>query len=75
MPCGGSPWAAFALGGQETKHENFSLPLCRLLANNAFPRGSDGKESACNAGDPDSIPRSRRPPREGNGNTLQYSHP
>ena len=25
----------------------------------SFPGGSDGKESACNAGDPGSIPRSR----------------
>ena len=38
-----------------------------------FPGGSDGKESACNAGDPDSIPRSGRSPGEGNGNPLQYS--
>ena len=32
-----------------------------------FPGGSDGKESVCNAGDPGSIPRSGRPPGEGNG--------
>ena len=35
--------------------------------------GSDGKESACNAGDPGSISGSGRSPREGNGNSLQYS--
>ena len=35
--------------------------------------GSDGKESACNAGDPDLIPGSGRSPGEGNGNPLQYS--
>ena len=34
---------------------------------------SDGKESACNAGNPGSIPGSGRSPREGNGNPLQYS--
>ena len=34
---------------------------------------SDGKKSACNAGDPDSIPESRRSPAEGNGYPLQYS--
>ena len=34
---------------------------------------SDGKASACNAGDPGSIPGSGRSPREGNGNPLQYS--
>ena len=33
-----------------------------------FPCGSDGKESACNAGDLDSIPRLGRSPVEGNGN-------
>ena len=35
--------------------------------------GSDGKESACNGGDPGLIPRSGRSPREGNGYPLQYS--
>ena len=34
---------------------------------------SDGKESAHSAGDPDSIPGSRRLPGEGNGHPLQYS--
>ena len=38
-----------------------------------FPGGSDGKESACNAGDPGSIPGSGRSTGEGNGNPLQYS--
>ena len=35
--------------------------------------GSDGKESACSAGDQGSIPGSGRSPGEGNGNPLQYS--
>ena len=35
--------------------------------------GSDGKESACNVGDPGAIPGSGRSPGEGNGNPLQYS--
>ena len=38
-----------------------------------FPVGSDGKVSACNAGDIGSIPGLRRSPGEGNGYTLQYS--
>ena len=38
-----------------------------------FPGGSDGKESACNAGDVGSIPGSERFPGEGNGNPFQYS--
>ena len=35
--------------------------------------GSDGKESALNAGDLGSIPGSGRSPGEENGNPLQYS--
>ena len=38
-----------------------------------FPGGSDGKESACNVGDPGSIPGLGRLPGEGNGYPLQYS--
>ena len=38
-----------------------------------FPGGSDGKASACNAGDLGQIPRSGRSPGEGNGNPLQHS--
>ena len=38
-----------------------------------FPGGSDGKEYACNAGDPGLIPGSGRSPGEGNGNPLLYS--
>ena len=38
-----------------------------------FPSGSDGKESACNAGDLSLTPGLGRSPREGNDNPLQYS--
>ena len=38
-----------------------------------FLGGSDGKESACNAGDTGSIPELGRSPGEGNGYPLQYS--
>ena len=38
-----------------------------------FPGGSEGKASACNAGDLGSIPGSGRSPGEGSGNLLQYS--
>ena len=38
-----------------------------------FPGGSDGKESACNAGDMGLTHGSRRSPGEGNGYPLQYS--
>ena len=38
-----------------------------------FPGGSEGKASACNAGDLGSIPGSGRSPGEGNGNPRQNS--
>ena len=41
-----------------------------LVILRGFPGGSDGKESACNAG---LIPGLGRSPGEGNGNPLQYS--
>ena len=47
------------------------MTVCYLNGN--FPVGSDGKESACNVGDPGSIPELGRYPGEGNGNPLQYS--
>ena len=38
-----------------------------------FPVGSDGKESAWNAGDLGLIPGWSRSPGEGNGNPLQFA--
>ena len=38
-----------------------------------FPGGSDGKESACKAGDPGSIPGQGSSPGEGIGYPCQYS--
>ena len=38
-----------------------------------FPDGTDGKESAFNAGDLGLIPGLGRSPGEGSGNPLQYS--
>ena len=48
----------------------FWTPPTSLLG---FPGGSDGKESAFNAGDPALILGWGRAPGEGNGNPLQYS--
>ena len=50
------------VGGRAT----FFFGLC-------FPGGSDGKASACNAGDRGLIPGSGRSPGEGNGNPFQHS--
>ena len=44
-----------------------------LNVTEGFLGASDGKESACNAGDLSSISGSGRSPGEGNGNPLQYS--
>ena len=48
--------------------------LCEIIACMSFPGGSHDKVSACNVGDPGSIPGLGRPPGEGNGNPLQYSY-
>ena len=57
----GLPWALFFLKRHQSGEES------------GFPGASDGKESACNAGDPGSIPGAGRSSGEGNGYPLQYS--
>ena len=47
--------------------------LCAIIWKKGFPGGSDGKESAYNAGDPGSIPGVGRYPGERNGNPFHYS--
>ena len=47
--------------------------LKHLTLFTGFLGGSDGKKSACNAGDLGSIPGLGRSPEEGNGYPLQYS--
>ena len=44
-----------------------------IIGFEGFPGNSAGKESACNAGDPGSIPGLGRSPGGGHGNPLQYS--
>ena len=53
-----------------------SCPSCttRFSPSSGFPGGSDGKESACSAGDRGSIPGLGRSPIEGSGNPHQYDH-
>ena len=46
------------------------MKFCPYLG---FPGSSAGKESACDEGDPSSIPGSGRSPGGGNGHPLQYS--
>ena len=47
--------------------------ICIILSKPDFPGGSDGKESAYNAGDLSLIPGLGRSPGEGNGHPHQYS--
>ena len=45
----------------------------KFIQGQGFPGGSDGNESACNAGDPGLIPGLGRSPGEGNGYPPLYS--
>ena len=47
--------------------------LPAVIVSRGFPGGSDGKESACNAGDSASISEFKNFPGEKNGYPLQYS--
>ena len=53
------------------KNPKFSISSNLIIVD--FPGGSDGKESACDAGGPGLIPGLRTSPGKGNGNPLQYS--
>ena len=56
-----------SLGWEDSLEEGMATP-----SSMGFPGRSVGKESACSAGDPGSIPGSGRSPREGNGKPFQY---
>ena len=58
---------------EETWLTRWNCQLMVELRRGGFPSSSDGKASACNAGDLGSIPGSGRSPGEGNGDPLQYS--
>ena len=60
-------------GGKKNKHLIMSQPTFIKQRIAIINDSSVGKESACNAGDLGSIPRSGRSPGGGNGNPLQYS--
>ena len=63
-------WRAAVHGSQRVRHD-WVTELNSLLG--GFPGGSDGKESACSAGDPGSVPALERSHGEGNGYLLQCS--
>ena len=68
-----------ALHSDSFINKNKALKLCcdgGICGQEAFPDGSEGRGSVCNAGDTgdtSSIPESGRSSGEGNGNPLQYS--
>ena len=69
----GRPGVLQSMGSQRVRHDwaavlSWTEDGCTL----GFPGGSDGKESACSAEEPGSIPGSGRSSGEGNGNPLQY---
>ena len=55
------------------ERQSTKSPIFGKTIQKGFSFGSDGKESACDAGDLGLIPRSGRSPGEGNGYPLQYS--
>ena len=68
------PAACHCKSDLEHKYTHSLMYCLQLLCTTeGFPCSSVGKESACNAGDPGSIPGSGRSPGEGNGNPAQYS--
>ena len=67
-----SPAQAVSVPPQPTVAKRSFLPGA-VLRLKGFPGGSDGKKSACNAGDPGLILRSQRFPGEGNDYLLQCS--
>ena len=65
IPGTGKPGGLPSMGSHRVRHDWSDLA--------AAAGGLEGKASACDAGDPGSIPGSGRSPGEGNGNPLQYS--
>ena len=61
--------AANATKKQKEERKDYNQHFWHLLV---FPGASDGKEPACSAGDPGSIPGLGRSPGEGNGYLLQH---
>ena len=55
--------------------KSLQMMIAAMKLKDPYSFGSDGKASACNAGDLGLIPGSGRSPGEGNGNPLQNSCP
>ena len=71
---GCSPWGHVESDRAERLSMRIRMStLCCFSFPFGLPGGSAGKASARNAGNPGSIPGSRRSPGEGNGDPLRYS--
>ena len=68
VPGGHVRWPSGPLGSHPTERRVFPSRLALFWG---FPGGSGGKESACSAGDPRSIPGLGRSPGEENGYPVQ----
>ena len=64
------PGGLQSMGLQRVRHKSTKMSIGN---SRGFPGDSDGKEPACNAGDPGLIPGLGRSPGEGNGYPLQDS--
>ena len=70
IPWTEEPGGMQSMGSHRVRHDWSDLARTWPLG---FPVSSAGKESSCNAGDPDSIPGSGSFPGKGIGYPLQYS--
>ena len=73
LASGGGFWLTALMEGRLTTRLQNCQVTWLSLCHEGFPCGSAGKESACNAGDLDSIPGLGGSPGEGKGFPLQYS--
>ena len=86
IPWTEEPGGLLSLGLQRVRHDWSDLACIVIYTQSqniiidfffffryGFPGGSEVKESACNMGDPGSIPGLRRYSGEGHGNPFQYS--
>ena len=73
IPWTEEPGGLQSMGSQRVRHDTVTTTTTITTSCVCFPHGSDGKESACNTGDPGSIPELGGSPEDGNGYPLQYS--
>ena len=72
IPETGEPDGLPSMGSRRVGHDWSDLAAAAAVPVLRLPCGSTGKESACNAGDPGSIPRLGRSSGEGINYPLQY---